>query len=198
LVEISRRQAIEEVASDLFREHGYAGTSIRDIARALSVQGASLYAHVASKEDVLWAIVDRAATHFEAAADAAEANAAVVHPGDPVEAIAALVRAHVDVLTSDVGEASVFVHEWRSLGPGHRSEILARRDAYQARFRRRIEEGIAVGVFAMTDPAIAASTILSALNGIATWYDPTGRLPADRIADHLVDLIGRMLSGQPC
>lgn len=198
LVEISRRQAIEDVASDLFREHGYAGTSIRDIARALSVQGASLYAHVTSKEDVLWAIVDRAATRFERAADAAEANAELLHPGDPVEALAALVRAHVDVLTRDVGEASVFVHEWRALGPERRAAILARRDAYQARFRRRIEDGISIGAFAMTDPAIAASTILSALNGIATWYEPAGSLPADRIADHLVDLTTRMLSSQPC
>lgn len=198
MVEISRRQAIEDVASDLFREHGYAGTSIRDIARALSVQGASLYAHVTSKEDVLWAIVDRAATRFERAADAAEANADVTHPGDPVEALAALVRAHVDVLTRDVGEASVFVHEWRALGTERRAAILARRDAYQARFRRRIEGGIAVGAFAMTDPAVAASTILSALNGIATWYEPAGRLSAERIADHLVDLTTRMLSSQPC
>jgi AcrR family transcriptional regulator len=196
LVEISRRQAIEDVASDLFREHGYAGTSIRDIARALSVQGASLYAHVTSKEDVLWAIVDRAATRFERAADAAESNAEIVHPGDPVEALAALVRSHADVLTADVDEASVFVSEWRALGPERRREILERRDAYQARFRRRIQDGIAVGAFAMTDPSIAASTILSALNGIATWYDPAGRLPADRIADHLVDLTTRMLECQ--
>jgi len=198
VVEISRRQAIEDVASDLFREHGYAGTSIRDIARALSVQGASLYAHVASKEDVLWAIVDRAATRFEAAADAAESNAELTHPGDPVEALASLVRAHVDVLTRDVVEASVFVHEWRALGEEHREAILNRRDAYERRFRRRIEDGIAVGAFAMTDPALASSTILSALNGIATWYDPAGRLAPDRIADHLVDLTTRMLAGQPC
>ena len=193
MVEISRRQAIEDVASDLFREHGYAGTSIRDIARALSVQGASLYAHVTSKEDVLWAIVDRAASRFERAADAAEANAEVTHPGDPVEALAALVRAHVDVLTRDVGEASVFVHEWRALGPERRDDILRRRDAYQARFRRCIEDGIAVGAFGMTDPGVAANTVLSALNGIATWYDPAGRLEADRIADHHVDLMLRML-----
>src|SRR5512133_1618771 len=116
MVEISRRRAIEDVASDLFREHGYAGTSIRDIARALSVQGASLYAHVTSKEDVLWAIVDRAATRFEDAADRAEAEAASHRPGDPGEAIAALVEAHIDVLTADVDEASVFMNEWRSLG----------------------------------------------------------------------------------
>lgn len=193
MVELTRRQAIEDVASDLFREHGYAGTSIRDIARALSVQGASLYAHVTSKEDVLWAIVDRAAARFESAADAAEADAGARRPGDPIEALAALVRVHVQVLTRDVREASVFVHEWRALGAERRAAILARRDAYQARFRTRIEAGISMGAFALTDSAIAASTILSALNGIAAWYDPDGRLPADRIADHLVDLSMRML-----
>ena len=196
MVEISRRQAIEDVASDLFRERGYAATSIRDIARALSVQGASLYAHVTSKEDVLWAIVDRAASRFEAAADLAEREAEARRPGDPAEAVAALVRAHVEVLTGDVDEAGVFVHEWRALGPERRSAILARRDAYEARFRRHIQDGIAIGAFGMTDQAIAAGAVLSAINGVATWYDPKGRLPAGRIADHLVDLSLRMLSSQ--
>jgi len=193
MVETTRRQAIEDVASDLFRARGYAATSIRDIARALSVQGASLYAHVASKEDVLWGIVDRAATRFEAAADRAAAEAEARVPGDPVEALAAMVRAHVHVLTSDVGGAGVFVNEWRALGPERRSAILARRDVYERRFRAHIEDGIAIGVFAMTDSGLAASALLSALNGTATWYDPKGRLPAPRIADHLVDLSLRML-----
>jgi hypothetical protein len=87
------------------------------------------------------------------------------------------------------------MHEWRSLGEERRRQILERRDAYQARFRRHVEAGMAGGVFAMTDPAIATSSILSAINGVAAWYDPAGRLPADRIADHLVDLVLRMLEG---
>jgi TetR/AcrR family transcriptional regulator, cholesterol catabolism regulator len=197
VVEVSRRRAIEDVASDLFRTHGYAGTSVRDIARALSMQGASLYAHVTSKEDVLAAIVDRAASRFEAAADAAEQGAERHRPGDPVEAIAALIRAHIDVLTEDVGEASVFVSEWRALGPARRQVGLERRDAYEARFRRRIADGIAIGAFAMVDPAIASTVLLTALNGVATWFDPAGRLPAGRVADHLVDLSLRMLSEEP-
>jgi len=189
----SRRRAIEDVASDLFRQHGYAATSVRDIARALSMQGASLYAHVTSKEDVLWAIVERAASRFEAAADAAAADAEALHPGDPVSALSQLIRAHVDVVTSDVGDAGVFVHEWRSLGEARRAAVLARRDAYEARFRELIAEGVAIGAFGMTDPAIAATVILSSLNAVATWYDPDGRLPAGRVADHLVDLSLRML-----
>jgi AcrR family transcriptional regulator len=196
VVEVSRRRAIEDVASDLFRAHGYAGTSVRDIARALSLQGASLYAHVTSKEDVLWAIVDRAATRFEAAADEAALEAERRRPGDPVEALASLVRAHIEVLTADVGEASVFVTEWRALGPDRRQAVLERRDAYEARFRRGIEDGIAIGAFAIVDPAIASTVLLTALNGVATWFDPDGRLPADRVADHLVDLSLRMLSAE--
>jgi len=196
VVEVSRRRAIEDVASDLFRTQGYAGTSVRDIARALSLQGASLYAHVASKEDVLWAIVNRAAGRFEAAADAAELDAELRRPGDPVEAIAALIRAHVDILTADVGEASVFVSEWRSLGPERRAAVLDRRNAYEARFRGRISEGIGIGAFALVDPAIASTVLLTALNGVATWFDPAGRLPAGRVADNLVDLSLRMLEAQ--
>jgi AcrR family transcriptional regulator len=198
VVEVSRRRAIEDVASDLFRAHGYTGTSVRDIARALSLQGASLYAHVTSKEDVLWGIVDRAARRFEAAADAAELDAELRRAGDPVEAITALIRAHVEVLTADVGEASVFVSEWRSLGPERRAAVLERRDVYEARFRRRVSDGIAIGAFALVDPAIASTVLLSALNGVATWFDPAGRLPAGRVADNLVDLSLRMLEAQPC
>ncbi|HET9682194.1 MAG TPA: TetR/AcrR family transcriptional regulator [Candidatus Limnocylindrales bacterium] len=196
MVQASRRRAIEDVASDLFRANGYAATSVRDIARALSIQGPSLYAHVTSKEDVLWSIVDRAATRFEAAAEAAEERAAERHPGDPAEAIASIVRAHVGVITADVGDAGVFVHEWRALSSDRRAAVLARRDAYEARLRRHIADGVAIGLFGLTDPAIAATVVLTALNGVATWYDPNGRLTAERVADHLVGLTMRMLSAE--
>src|SRR3972149_11107559 len=65
-VESPRRQQIEDAASELFRERGYAATSVRDIAHALDMQGGSLYAHVASKEDMLWAMLTRAADRFNA------------------------------------------------------------------------------------------------------------------------------------
>jgi AcrR family transcriptional regulator len=194
VVEISRKRAIEDVASELFRERGYAATSVRDIARRLDIRGPSLYAHVASKEEVLWAIVDRAASRFEGAADAAQATAQRSNPGDPVTAMAALCRAHVAVIAGDPGEASVFVHEWRALGPERRSAILARRDAYESRFRAVIRDGMASGTFAMTEPVLASTFLLSALNGVATWYRPGGGLSAERIGDIYTDLALRTLS----
>ena len=189
MIETTRRRAIEDVASDLFRRHGYAATSVRDIARALDIQGASLYAHVASKEDVLWAIVDRVATRFEVAADEA-----VAPGGDPAVVLARLVRAHVRVATSDVGEASVFIHEWRHLSPDRRAAVNRRRDAYEARFRSCIAAGMADGVFAMTDPAIAATFLLTALNGIPTWYRTDGAVRPAQLADHYADMAVRSLT----
>jgi AcrR family transcriptional regulator len=187
----ARRREIDEVASELFHANGYAATSVRDIARALDIQGASLYAHVASKEDVLWSIVDGAATAFEAKADEAESETATA---DPVERLAALVEAHADVVTADPERASVFVTEWRHLSGDRRAAIARRRDAYEARFRAVIEDGTAVGAFRPTDTALTATFILTALNGIATWYRPDGRLSSDRIADHYVDLALRSIS----
>jgi TetR/AcrR family transcriptional regulator, cholesterol catabolism regulator len=187
----ARRREIDDAASELFHANGYASTSVRDIARALDIQGASLYAHVASKEDLLWAIVGGAATAFEQAADRAVAD---TPSADAVERLAALVEAHVEVITADPERSSVFVTEWRHLSADRRASIAARRDAYEGRFRDTIRDGISVGAFRAADPAIAATFILTALNGIATWYRPDGRLSPDRIADHYVELALRSVS----
>ena len=187
----ARRREIDEVASELFHANGYAGTSVRDIAKALDIQAASLYAHVASKDDVLWSIVDRAATDFERAAARAVSE---TPEADAVERLAALVEAHVEVVTADPERSSVFVTEWRHLSEPRRASTAERRDAYEARFRATIDDGVAVGAVRATDPAIAATFILTALNGIATWYRPDGRLSPDRIADHYVELALRSLS----
>ena len=120
MVEPTRRQEIEDAASSLFREHGYSGTGVRDIARAVDIQGASLYAHVASKEELLWSIVDRAATAFEQAVDRALEETT---SDDPVERLAAMVEAHVETITADPERASVFVTEWRHLSQERRDGI---------------------------------------------------------------------------
>jgi AcrR family transcriptional regulator len=185
---MTRRQAIEEAASSLFSEHGYSGTSVRDIARAVDIQGASLYAHVTSKQEVLWTIVERMATRFEKAADAIEA----AHPGAATFGrgvyLIALVRAHVGVITEDIERAGVFLHEWRALEGDRRAEIGGRRDAYELRFRSVVADGVRTGAFQTPDPVVAAAYILSALNGLIGWYRPDGRLSPAAIADLFADL----------
>ena len=192
MVETTRRREIEDAASSLFREHGYSGTSVRDIARALDIQGASLYAHVTSKQAVLWSIVDETADRFEAAADAALQG--VSGPGfGPRSRLDSLVRAHVCVVVDDLERASVFVHDWRSLSADRRVEMLRRRDAYEARFRAIIADGIATRAFAPVDPVVAASYVLTALNGIVAWYRPAGRVNPAALVEIYTDLSRRVV-----
>jgi len=184
----SRKRQIEDVASSLFSERGYSATSVRDIARALDMQGGSLYAHIASKEDVLWSIISRAAERFHAAArpiaNGTEAAA---------ERLRGMARAHVRVITDDIEHATVFLHEWRFLGAERRVAMGRQRDAYEAYFRAVIAEGMASGEFRRADPKMAGLGILSGLNGIAQWYRPDGRLMPDAIADSFADLFLRGL-----
>jgi TetR/AcrR family transcriptional regulator, cholesterol catabolism regulator len=187
-----RRLQIEEAASALFRERGYAATSVRDIARALNLQGGSLYAHMASKEDVLWSIVSRAADRFNSEVGSIAAQT----ESSPADRLAAMIRAHVGVVTTIQKDAAVFQHEWRFLSPSRRAEMQARRDAYEAVFRDVIREGIASGDFREVDVRTTAMAILSALNGIPTWYRPTGQLTAAEIADRHADLFLRALENK--
>ena len=189
MVETPRRQQIEDAASALFRERGYAATSVRDIAQALNLQGGSLYAHMASKEDVLWSIVSRAADRFNAEV----APVAAERASGPIR-LRKMIRAHVEVVTSDQKNAAVFLHEWRFLSQERRDQMAARRDAYEALFRRVIDEGIGTGDFEAVDSRLTAMAILSSLNGIATWYRPAGALGARDIADQYADLFLRALT----
>src|SRR4051812_40615760 len=58
------REFILEAATQLFSEKGYAGTTMRDIARAVGVLPGSLYAHIDSKETLLLEIVESGIDRF--------------------------------------------------------------------------------------------------------------------------------------
>ena len=189
--ETPRRQQIEDAASALFRERGYAATSVRDIAHSLNLKGGSLYAHMASKEDVLWSIVSRAADRFNA-----EVGPLAAATTPPPQRLRAMIRGHVTVVTSAQKDAAVFLHEWRFLSAERREKMAARRDTYEQLFRQAIADGIHAGYFQPVDTRITAMAILSALNGIATWYRPDGILSADEIADNFADLFINALREQ--
>src|SRR5512135_3495836 len=54
------REDILEAAAQVFRQKGFHGASMQDIAEAVNLQKASLYHHVSSKQEILLALLDRA------------------------------------------------------------------------------------------------------------------------------------------
>ena len=54
------REDILEAAAQVFRQKGFHGASMNDIADAVDLKKASLYHHVTSKQEILFELLDRA------------------------------------------------------------------------------------------------------------------------------------------
>lgn len=170
-----RKEQINRVAARLFRAQGFHGTSVRDIAEGVGIQGGSLYAHVDSKDDMLWDIVNASANRFFSAL-----GPIVESDGEIVRKIREAIIAHVGVITDDLDAAAVYTTEWRHLTGDRREAFARRRDEYETLFRTLVDQGIREGFLAAVDEACGTLFVLSALNYVYIWYRPEGRLsPAD-------------------
>jgi TetR/AcrR family transcriptional regulator, cholesterol catabolism regulator len=172
----ARRSELTREAARLFAEKGYHGTSIGDLAKAMGVQKGSLYAHIASKEDLLYETMREGAGAFHGALDSI--------PDDlpATEKIRLALRGHLRVVAEQLDVATVFVREWRYLEGARHEEILAERRRYEERFRALFREGRETGALRTDlDDHAAVLLVLSAANWAYTW------LPPDADTDELAD-----------
>ena len=178
----ARRTELTREAAKLFAQKGYHGTSIGDIAEALGVQKGSLYAHIASKEDLLYATMREGADAFHAVLDAIPEDAPAV------EKIRLALRGHLRVVGEQLDVATVFVQEWRYLEGERRDEIVAERRRYEERIRDLFREGRELSELrADLDEGAAALLLLSAANWAYTWLQP-GR-DTEELADRFFALL---------
>jgi TetR/AcrR family transcriptional regulator, cholesterol catabolism regulator len=178
----ARRADLTREAARLFAQKGYHGTSIGEIAAAMGVQKGSLYAHIASKQDLLHETMREGAAAFHAVLDALPDDASAV------ERIRLWLRGHLRVVAEQLDVATVFVQEWRYLEGERREEWLAERRRYEERVRALFREGRDLGELRTDlDDATAALLVLSAANWAYTWLRP-GRA-TDELADRFFALL---------
>ena len=181
---IQRRDEVFAVAERLFADRGYHATSVRDIAAALDIKAGSLYAHIETKDDVLWELVNRAAERFFAAAGPIVQSELV-----PIEKLRRLIAAHVAVVTSSVASAAVYTTQWRHLADPRRGEFAAKRDRYEGMVRGLVRDCIREGTFADVDEKFATLLILSSINWIYQWYRADGPMTSEEIARKLTEML---------
>jgi TetR/AcrR family transcriptional regulator, cholesterol catabolism regulator len=178
----TRRLQLTREAARLFAEKGYHGTSIGDLAKAMGVQKGSLYAHMASKQDLLYEAMRDGAEAFHAALDE------IPERLPATEKIRLALRGHLRVVAEQLDVATVFVREWRYLEGERRDEIVAERRRYEERVRALFREGRELGDLRTDlDDATAALLMLSAANWAYTWLQP-GR-DTDELADRFYALL---------
>lgn len=181
---IKPRDSILEVATGLFSESGYAGTTIRDIAKAVGVLPGSLYAHIDNKETLLFEIAEAGIDRFLAATEAIERSI------EPAERMRLAIKAHLAVVAENPQRTLVVFHQWRYLTGPNRARIVDKRQRYEDFYRALMRDGMASGDFgARLDPKIAVLSLLGALNWTAEWFKPDGPADAEEIGDRLADTL---------
>src|ERR671937_356491 len=178
----TRREELTREAARLFAEKGYHGTSIGELAEAMGVQKGSLYAHIQSKQDLLYETMREGAAAFHAALDE------IPDELPATEKIRLALRAHLRVVSEQLDVATVFVREWRYLEGERREEVLAERRRYEERFRVLFREGRELGELRTDlDDGTAALLALSAANWAYTWLRPD--TDTDELADRFTALL---------
>jgi AcrR family transcriptional regulator len=169
-------EAIHKAGLKLIHQHGYEAMSLRDLAAEVGIQQGSLYNHIENKQSLLFELVRNHLEHLTLSADAALKG---------IEGAEARLRAFVDfhVHYHMVRKAEVFVvnKELRSLEPQNYATIVKMRREYEARLASILEEGMAQGVFARLDTAVATYVFMAMLTGICDWYRDNGRLSKKQI-----------------
>ena len=171
------RATVIDAACLLFAKRGYRGTSMKDIAETLGVSAPGLYNHVTSKQDILFAIMDKAMDRAIDALDAALAG---------VDDVSEQLRRATESLVLDFlrypAEVTVCNNEVHSLDPANRVAIVAKRDQYAAQVRQIIAQGHRSGRFGTRTPDLAAFAVLEMGNGAKSWFRPSGRYPDTYVA----------------
>jgi AcrR family transcriptional regulator len=178
----ARRSELTRTAARLVAEKGYHGTSIGDLAEAMGVQKGSLYAHIDSKQDLLYEATREGAQAFHAALDAVPENAPAT------ERIRLALRGHLRVVAEQLDVATVFTREWRYLEGERALEFLSERRRYEERIRQLFREGRETGDLRTDlDDGAAALLVLSAANWAYTWLRPGA--DTDALADRFFALL---------
>lgn len=184
-VQLHPREEILEASMQLFSKHGYTGTTMRDIAKAVGVLPGSLYAHISSKEAVLDEIVESGIEKFLAISTRRETST-----GSAEARMRAAIKAHVAVVAENPERTLVVFHQWRYLAGSNLNRAVEKRRRYEQTFAKIIADGIDSGVFnPKLDQRIAVFTILGALNWTPEWYSPKGSLGAEEIGERLADTL---------
>jgi len=183
----ARRLDILRAASRVFRERGFAGAGMREIAAAADLSPANLYHYFGGKHEILYFCQDRSLDRMLGAVGGARRSEERL-----VDRLRGVIEAHALCLLDKL-EGSAAHLELESLPEKLREPILAKRDRYEREIRRLVTEGVDRGEFAPCDPKLVTRAILGAVNWSARWFRRDGADSPEQVASGLADFLVRGL-----
>lgn len=185
VVNLTRKEQVIRKAAELFREKGYAASSMRDLAQKLGIEAASLYSHIKSKEEILHSLCFDMASEFrKSLVEVEKLNVSAS------ERLRLGIIGHVEVMAKDLTASAVFMNEHRHLSQPFLRDFLLLRINYINRFKAMIELGVKNGEFKSTiNTKLAVMTLFSSLNWMPQWYDPGSVIQPTELGQQLSDML---------
>lgn len=177
----AKRRAVLSAAAEAFVQHGYAATTVDDIAARLGVSKPTIYYYAGGKQALLGACFSVALDAYSRAVgeDALSGRTAR-------ERLHQVVRDYVGITTTVFGRCLHRVPDIE-LTPDVRDRLRAVKRQVDARIRDLLRQGLDDGSLRTADVRMTTFAISGAMNSIAQWYDPDGLLGPGEIAERLWD-----------
>lgn len=180
----SKKGLILQRAATMFRERGFAASSMRDLAETVGIEAASLYNHIRSKNEILEAICFDVANIFNEKIQEVESGRQ-----SNINKIESILRFHVEQMVDNYEKVIVSDREWRHLDEPYRANFQNQRRAYRKRFAAIIEDGIVKGEIRRIDAPTAVLVMLHAVNGIESWHRSKVKMSADELANNMIRIL---------
>ena len=178
----SKKDLILQKAALMFREKGFAATSMRDLAETVGIEAASLYNHIQSKSEILQDITFRMANECNDHLDSLDNNGM-----SSIEKIESLIRFHVQMMINRFEDYYVMVNEWIHLSDPYLTNFSVQRRSYVQKMEDIIQKGIENKEMKPVIPYVAVLTILSSVRGLEFWHRSRQRITPVEMEDNMVN-----------
>jgi TetR/AcrR family transcriptional regulator, cholesterol catabolism regulator len=182
------RLRILDAAAKVFRQRGYSGARLADIAAEAGIQTGSLYYHFESREALVEEVLRLGlARSYEAVRQQID----VLGPeASPLERLRTALQAHLGAILEQSDYASANARIFGQIPDDVRQRHFADQQTYGAYWNGLIEEAQSAGQLRPgLDLYVLRMLLFGAMNWAAEWYRPGRGRDPQVISDHLTTMV---------
>jgi AcrR family transcriptional regulator len=181
---LDRKTEILNVAKNLITEKGYNAVSMRDLAKALDIKAASLYNHIANKQEILSTIILEIAEAFTLGM-----RQIFNDDSSSIHKLQDLISLHIDISINNSGGMAMMHNDWKHLEADELNRFISLRNAYENNFRTIIKQGIAQSEIINKNPEVIVFSMLSTLQTMYLWYEKRGKMDVNILKTDMVSVL---------
>jgi len=183
-------KALREAGLKRLYKQGFAGTTLRELAKDVGVQAGSLYNYFENKQDFLFQVMVYVMDTLTE-----ETNERLDEAANPYEALMIFVDIHVRYHCEKKREVMISTTELRSLTTANYQRITEKRDRYENRLKEILIAGNRHGNWTVENPHIVSKVILGMMTSVGTWYRKDGPFDLDSLVKVYQTMVDNLVSG---